>query len=115
MGQKARKYQCQKCNDNFHTLQDYCDHIGKHEQIKYKCTICGKSSDSKRSLLAHIKHHTDRFPCQSCGKILTSKPSLYNHQRIHTGQEDICKNIRNHLKAENHIWIMYLMATLTNL
>ena len=87
---KHGKYQCSKCNDDFHTLANYHDHIAKHEQIKYQCNICGKSSDSKRPLVVHIKCHTDRFLCQICGKIMTSKSSLCNHQRLHSGQEDIC-------------------------
>ena len=95
-------------------MQHYHNHMGKLEQIKYECTICGKSSDSKISLSVHIKQCTDRFPCQSYSKILTSKSSIYN-QRIHMGQEDTCKKCQKSLKSRNHIWIMYLMATLMNL
>ena len=29
---KPGKYQCKQCDDNFHTLQDYHDHLGKHEK-----------------------------------------------------------------------------------
>ena len=73
--------------------------MGKHEQIKYEYIICGKSSDSKRSLSVHIKHHTDRFPCQSCHKIFASKSSLNNHQRIHMRQEDTCKKCQKSFKS----------------
>ena len=93
---KPGNYQCKQCDDNFHTLQDYGDHLGKHEQMRYECNICGKSSDSKRSLSAHIKCHTDKFPCQTCGKILMSKSSLHNHKRIIHDRKTHVKNVRNH-------------------
>ena len=103
---KHGKYQCSKCNDDFHTLADYCNHIAKHEQIKFKCNICGKSSDSKRSLAVHIKHHTDRFPCQMCGKVMMSKLSLYNHHYI-LDKKTFAVFVIKHLKAENPIWIIF--------
>ncbi|XP_071995974.1 uncharacterized protein [Engystomops pustulosus] len=55
---------------------------------QYSCSVCGKSFQEQRSLIAHERIHTREKPytCSICGKGFYQETTLVMHGRIHTGE-----------------------------
>lgn len=57
-------------------------------QKPYKCPCCTKCFSLTKTLIRHVKIHTEDKPyqCQFCGRNFCQKSDLVNHTRIHTGE-----------------------------
>ncbi|XP_053197108.1 zinc finger protein ZFP2-like [Scomber japonicus] len=57
-------------------------------QKPYKCPCCSKSFSLTKTLIRHVKIHTEdkAYRCQLCGRNFCQKSDLVNHTRIHTGE-----------------------------
>ena len=60
--------------------------LEKCEDGKFRCAICGKTSNYKRQIDYHIEGvHLEgiSIPCQLCGKSFRSRNSLNNHKSVY--------------------------------
>lgn len=58
-------------------------------QKPYKCPCCAKCFSLTKTLLRHMKIHSeDRvYRCRVCGRRFCQKSDLVNHTRVHTGEK----------------------------
>ncbi|XP_055378833.1 transcription factor grauzone-like [Condylostylus longicornis] len=81
------------CNKKFFKRSWLVDHIGKHlNPESFKCSICGKTCNSRRTLKGHIfrMHESDPndcYQCAECGKAFKHKDVLTRHALIHIPEE----------------------------
>ncbi|CAK6966785.1 zinc finger protein ZFP2-like [Scomber scombrus] len=64
-------------------------------QKPYKCPCCSKCFSLTKTLIRHVKIHTEdkAYRCQFCGRNFCQKSDLVNHTRIHTGERPYqCKH-----------------------
>ena len=78
---------CNKCFGSSYTLKV---HKRKHTIINikdkaFKCKLCKKSFDEKKSLTRHIRIHKHEkpFKCEYCGKRFTRFDTCDRHETIH--------------------------------
>ncbi|XP_070708145.1 zinc finger protein 260-like [Pempheris klunzingeri] len=57
-------------------------------QKPYKCPCCAKCFSLTKTLIRHVKIHTEDklYQCQFCFRNFCQKSDLVNHTRIHTGE-----------------------------
>ncbi|XP_032358766.1 zinc finger protein 182 [Etheostoma spectabile] len=57
-------------------------------QKPHKCPCCTKCFSSTKTLLRHVRTHTEdkAYQCHLCGRNFCQKSDLVNHTRIHTGE-----------------------------
>jgi len=121
---KRQKYFCHICKkDKFYTYrQGFNQHMRiahgglNGSQIKFPCSVCGLSLNTKYSLVRHIRsQHTGERPfvCSECGDSFNQKQSLDGHIRSrHTREKpfvcSVCgksfadvSNFRHHKETHN--------------
>ncbi|XP_077288154.1 uncharacterized protein LOC143912718 [Arctopsyche grandis] len=68
------------------------------KEKRYECDLCWKSFVHKRTLVMHIRIHTEQKPhkCDVCSKAFVEKSKLLRHAGIHTGEKshkcNFCSN-----------------------
>ena len=80
-----RKFQCKICQNNFKSIRALNQHIKSHNK-KFGCQKCSKMFPTRGHLNQHIKytHENPRsFKCEICGKKFNEKRTWQSHQRIH--------------------------------
>ena len=80
---KDGKYQCKICgkpNGNRALLNN---HMLKHEDLTFKCSLCGKMFKKKSGLEAHERDHRGEkpFPCLICTSSFSSQKSIDQHMK----------------------------------
>ncbi|CAK9795082.1 Zinc finger protein 420 [Anthophora quadrimaculata] len=81
-----------------------------NEEKGFPCNICGKSYDTKKSLLKHQSsmHNSDDEDCATCGKICTcdekDKDQQKSNERLKPYQCDECnKSFEKEIKLQKHV------------
>lgn len=85
----SRDYSCKTCNKSFQTLRYLKEHMQTHEEGKYVCEICGKTSKTKSNHNSHIKVHSmeKKFKCMLCPQKFLRPQGLRRHTLTHTGEK----------------------------
>ncbi len=83
------KYTCHVCQKGYSRIEDYKDHIMKHEGKGYCCQYigCGKSFRSGKGMKMHQSEHTGIFPfhCATCNQGFHLRAQLEVHENQHEG------------------------------
>ena len=63
-------------------LQNAAQYVEKTMDNKFKCTICGKVSNTKQNSQYHIETHLEglSYDCKTCGKSFRSRRSFVAHK-----------------------------------
>lgn len=102
---KAKKMSCDFCPKFFFTKKSILNHMKLHSQKTFECNVCDYKTAVKGSLQRHKLGHATKVECLICKKQVTS---MQNHIRVHKpkGSCPICKKmiIPHHLPQhmKNH-------------
>ena len=79
-----KNLKCPMCEYRCGLKKRLNDHMMKHKDPQFKCSICGKMLKTKQTLLAHEMDHTGHRPfhCEVCGKGFTCKDNVRQHKRL---------------------------------
>ncbi|XP_052227826.1 zinc finger protein 62-like isoform X3 [Dreissena polymorpha] len=88
-----KEYQCKQCDRKYNYLLSLRQHMQvAHrkpcEQLRFECSVCGKSFPTKGRLKVHmVSHSSERpFTCDLCGLSFKSHDALKTHSMyIHEG------------------------------
>ena len=103
---------CDKCNQTFHSFEDYAKHTRTHRsrsfQLEQKCNICGNVIKGKSNLTRPIQNvheqeprlnvdmvHVDVYPfkCKQCKAIFKRSDNLKRHYKTHSFSWSVVKNM----------------------
>lgn len=88
-----KPYACDKCPMTFLFKKDLKGHSDVHNDIKYPCSVCHKTFNTKRTERAHFHnmHHANRnqkeIPCKECPLKFRTNYNLKKHMIKHTGEK----------------------------
>ncbi|XP_005998033.1 zinc finger protein 574 [Latimeria chalumnae] len=81
---KLKGFKCQKCKEEFSTVEDLKTHAAEHVEEHFQCSECNKSFPSSADLDLHLQSHEQRdYKCPTCSKVFRKALSLEEHMRIH--------------------------------
>ena len=85
---KKKRWDCDKCGKNFHTLRRYERHMDGHAGKRAcQCTTCGKFFSSKKAMEQHVDVvHLEKknFGCTVCDSSFGRKSTLRVHYLTHS-------------------------------
>ncbi|AWP17158.1 putative zinc finger protein 569-like [Scophthalmus maximus] len=89
-GTSPKPYKCPCCAKCFSSTKTLIRHVRIHSEDKpYQCHFCGRNFCQKSDLVNHTRIHTGERPyrCQECSKSFAQKGNLVVHMRKHTGEK----------------------------
>ncbi|XP_042364060.1 zinc finger protein 569-like [Plectropomus leopardus] len=89
-GTAQKPYKCPCCTKCFSLTKTLIRHVRIHTEDKaYQCQYCGRNFCQKSDLVNHTRIHTGERPyqCQECHKSFAQKGNLVVHMRKHTGDK----------------------------
>ncbi len=87
---KQRKEQmCHLCGKICGSISGMQYHLFSHNNLKFKCSFCGKDFKDKKSCNLHESVHRgeESHQCTYCGHKFAVKSRLITHERTHTGEK----------------------------
>ena len=86
---------CVPSNDDLKTQLDSMMVMAEDGEIKYECTVCGKTAKTtkwataKLNMRGHIETHIEglSYPCNQCGMVSRTSNGLRLHVRKHNDKE----------------------------
>ncbi|XP_054454726.1 zinc finger protein 300-like [Anoplopoma fimbria] len=85
-GTAQKPFKCPRCSKCFSLTKTLIRHVRIHTEDKpYQCKFCGRNFCQKSDLVNHTRIHTGERPyqCQECRKSFTQKGNLVVHMRKH--------------------------------
>ncbi|XP_071390640.1 zinc finger protein 260-like [Centroberyx affinis] len=89
-GTAQKPYKCPRCGKCFSLTKTLIRHVKIHTEDKpYRCQFCERNFCQKSDLVTHTRIHTGERPyqCQECQKSFAQKGNLVVHMRKHTGEK----------------------------
>ncbi|XP_049916247.1 zinc finger protein 37 homolog [Epinephelus moara] len=89
-GTAQKPYKCPCCTKCFSLTKTLIRHVRIHTEDKsYQCQFCGRNFCQKSDLVNHTRIHTGERPyqCKECHKSFAQKGNLVVHMRKHTGSK----------------------------
>lgn len=85
-----KPYKCPHCNKRFSLTKTLIRHVKIHTENKtYQCQFCERNFCQKSDLVNHTRTHTGERPyqCHVCHRSFAQKGNLGVHMRKHTGEK----------------------------
>ncbi|XP_054760146.2 zinc finger protein 227-like [Lytechinus pictus] len=76
-----KAFVCQVCSSVFPSTEALGKHIPHHKTGPLTCKTCGQTFFSSKTLLAHIRSHSNKFRCNDCGATFRNRGNLLKHQK----------------------------------
>ncbi|KAM7382284.1 hypothetical protein PAMA_012916 [Pampus argenteus] len=102
-GTAQKPYKCPCCSKCFSLTKTLIRHVKIHTEDKlYQCQFCGRNFCQKSDLVNHTRIHTGERPyhCQHCHKSFAQKGNLVVHMRKHTGDKCV-QSFQNSHQVQN--------------
>ncbi len=89
LNELEEKHQCQKDHDVTGEKSASCNIQITEVQRPFSCSQCGNTYKHKRSLMKHMRIHSEEktFSCSQCCNTFMSNKNLKNHMLIHAGMK----------------------------
>ncbi|XP_067468972.1 zinc finger protein 62 homolog [Thunnus thynnus] len=80
---------CSVCNKGFSESKSLVKHMRVHtDQKPFSCSICDKGFTWRRYLTKHMEVHANQsYCCFQCGRVFGSNQQLHLHMRMHTREK----------------------------
>ncbi len=107
---KPVQIKCKLCLSTFSSKRNLRQHMEKHNDMKYNCTLCDYETCQERYLTAHFnrKHSESHFKCAICYKEYSQKSALKNHMMMHNNDKpfkcnlcDYASHLKQHLRKHS--------------
>ena len=114
-GGERTRLKCDLCKKTFTSRKSLLSHLETHQNIKYKCNICGIERNYKNSLEKHINDQHNgtktrnttepKFQCNGCERKFKSLGALNKHTKhihekaIHEENQTKCKMCNKNYKV----------------
>uniref|UniRef100_UPI0037E931D4 zinc finger protein OZF-like n=1 Tax=Semicossyphus pulcher TaxID=241346 RepID=UPI0037E931D4 len=89
--QKGEKlFSCSVCGKRYLRKRSLLRHVKLHSEEKsFSCSVCEETFARKKDVVAHMRVHTGEkpFSCSVCGSTFKHSSTLTKHFRIHTGEK----------------------------
>ena len=79
--EKSYKAKCHICNKDI-DKRHLKEHVDRHENKSYNCTICGRKFSTKADMTKHdeiVHKNIYNYKCEKCNKRFSSKTNLESH------------------------------------